>query len=73
MSSYGLVLLVLALLKDMNYLIHGIEYGANYTMWLGRAFTHFFSVYGDSNLFNETILVNGQLMFELSQDASYGS
>ena len=61
MSSYGLVLLVLALLKDLGVFYPSFERAQNYVMWLGRAFTHFFSVYGDSNNFNETIIVNEQL------------
>lgn len=68
MSSYGLVLLTLAILKDMNFMYPRFEFLPNYSMWLGRAFTHFLSVYGDSDLFNESIIVNGQMMFEVTQE-----
>lgn len=65
MSSYGLVLLVLALLKDMARMNPPLEYFPpqmpQSLMSLGRVFTHFFSVYGDPNLFNETVIINQAL------------
>ncbi len=72
MSSYALVLLVLALLKDMNCVYPRFEFYAPNNMWLGRAFTHFLSVFGDSANFNESIIVSGALRFELSQDSGQG-
>lgn len=69
MSSYGLVLLVLALLKDMARVLPYFEFQQDPRFksgLLGRVFTHFFMVYGDSNLFNEQTIINGNLMFELS-------
>jgi len=35
-------------------------------MCLGTAFTHFFTVYGDQNLFNDTVIINNSLFFELA-------
>lgn len=35
-------------------------------MCLGTAFTHFFTVYGDSNLFNDSVIINENLLFELA-------
>jgi len=60
MSSYGLVLLVLALLKDMSRRFPLFEKHKSpvVEMCIGRAFTHFFMVYGDTSLFNETIITN---------------
>lgn len=72
MSSYGLVLFVLALLKDMERMNPHLEYFPPHMpqslMSLGRVFTHFFMVYGDPNLFNETVIINQALQFELAQD-----
>jgi hypothetical protein len=72
MSSYGLVLLVLALLKDMNCVYPRFEFYTSNNMWLGRAFTHFLSVFGDSSNFNESIIVSGALRFEMSQEQGQG-
>ena len=49
MSSYGLVLMIIALLKDMGKTFANLEQqeGRNFRINLGRALTHFLAVYGD--------------------------
>ena len=48
MSSYGLVLMIIALLRDMGKAFMNLERdGPQFAGNLGRAFTHFLAVYGD--------------------------
>ena len=49
MSSYGIVLMILALLKDMGKAYPNLELqkDALFAISLGRAFTHFLTVYGE--------------------------
>ena len=59
-SSYGLVLIVLALLNDLN------KTGMIYEQHLGRTFAQFFMVFGDRELFNEQVMINSKSDFEVS-------
>jgi hypothetical protein len=67
MSSYGLVLLVLALLKDIGRQFPNFEKPMlthqQYMLNLGQAFTHFFLMYGNPNLYNESVTINDNLQF----------
>ena len=48
MSSYGLVLMILAILKDMGKSFRNFEVpGQLFEKHLGRAFIHFLAVYGE--------------------------
>ena len=48
MSSYGLVLMIIAILKDMGRPQPGFEQrGPNFEKYLGKAFIHFLAVYGE--------------------------
>jgi len=45
MSSYGLVLMIIAVLNDLSKVIDNLE--SNDQVNLGRAFIHFFNIYGE--------------------------
>ena len=48
MSSYGLVLMIIAILKDMGKSFRNFEVpGQLFEKHLGRAFIHFLAVYGE--------------------------
>lgn len=68
-SSYGLVLMVLALIKDLKKVVYTLEFQNEQTpINLGRVFTQFLLVYGNADMFNENVVISASLGFEQATD-----